>query len=311
MGTPEFALPSLKALREAGHAIAAVYTQPPRPAHRGQKETPSPVHRYALEQGFPVYTPVSLKSQDVQAEFAAHRADAAIVAAYGLLLPKPILDAYPLGCINIHPSLLPRWRGAAPIQRTLMAGDAETGVCIMQMDEGLDTGDILLCEKLDVLENIRSSTVNAQILHDLLAYAAPPLLLMALEGLQRREVTPTPQPAVGVTYAQKITKEECRIDWTQDAQAILNRIRGLSPKPGAYCMLNGEPLKILMADIMLADLVRHGGTRTPGQVQDGYLTVACGSGYLRLEELQRPGKKAVMAMDFLNGSPVPTGTLLE
>lgn len=311
MGTPAFALPALKALHQAGHYIVAVYTQPPRPAHRGQKETKSPVHLYAEAHGLPVYTPASLKSSEVQAEFAAHEADAAIVAAYGLLLPKSILTACPMGCINIHPSLLPRWRGAAPIQRTLMAGDAETGVCIMQMDEGLDTGGIILCEKLDATENIRDSTVNAQVLHDLLAHEAAPLLLKALEGLANGTLTAKPQPTDGVTYAQKITKEECRIDWSQDSETILNRIRGLSPKPGAYCLLNHEPLKILMAEQIPFNLASYGGTASPGVTVDNHLVVACGSGYIKLEQIQRPGKKPMMAEEFLNGSPVPAGTRLE
>jgi methionyl-tRNA formyltransferase len=233
MGTPAFALPTLAALHESGHEIVAVYSQPPRPAGRGQKETPSPVHQYAAQHGLAVFTPASLKLPEVQQQFAAHHADAAIVAAYGLLLPKPILEAYKLGCINIHPSLLPRWRGAAPIQRTIMAGDKETGITVMQMNEGLDTGDMLMVERYPIAPG-----TSAGALHDVLAEKAGPLLLKTLA--QINTITPVKQPDAGVTYANKITKEEARINWNQPAETIYQHILGLSPSPGASLTYNND-----------------------------------------------------------------------
>ncbi len=218
MGTPAFALPALKALHAAGHEIVAVYTQPPRPAGRGQKDTPSPVHEYAREHQLPVSTPATLKTPEAQAEFAAHKADATIVAAYGLLLPKAILEAYPRGCINVHPSLLPRWRGAAPIQRCVMAGDNETGIVIMQMNEGLDTGDMLLVERYPIAKG-----TNAGALHDFLAEKAGPLVLKTMQGLHNKTITPVKQPDTGVEYAKKITKEDCRIDWNQPPRKFISR----------------------------------------------------------------------------------------
>lgn len=232
MGTPEFAVPTLRTLHEAGHNIVAVYTQPPRPAGRGQKELPSPVQEYAVSHDLPVFTPVSLKAPEAQGEFAAHKADVAVVAAYGLLLPKPILEAFPLGCINVHPSLLPRWRGAAPIQRAVMAGDRETGITIMQMNEGLDTGDMLLVERYPM-----GVSMNAGALHDFLADKAGPLVLKTLEGLADKTIVPMKQPEIGAAYAKKITKEDCRIDWNRPAEAIYHQILGLSPTPGGvFCL---------------------------------------------------------------------------
>ncbi|MEQ1790108.1 MAG: methionyl-tRNA formyltransferase, partial [Rickettsiales bacterium] len=204
MGTPDFAVPALSALQASEHEIVAIYTQPPRPSGRGQKETPSPVHRFALAHNIPVFYPTSLKTHEAQAEFAAHKADVTVVVAYGLLLPKAILEAYPLGCLNVHPSLLPRWRGAAPIQRTIMAGDEVTGICIMQMDEGLDTGDILLME-----DGIFTEGFDAGDLHDILAQKSTPLLLKVLDELH--DITPQKQSETGVTYAKKIIKDECKI----------------------------------------------------------------------------------------------------
>ncbi|MDE3060719.1 MAG: methionyl-tRNA formyltransferase [Pseudomonadota bacterium] len=300
MGTPEFAVPTLKALHEAGHSIAAVYTQPPRPAGRGQKESPSPVHEYALAHGLPVFTPASLKSPETQAEFAAHRADAAIVAAYGLLLPKPILEAYPLGCINVHPSLLPRWRGAAPIQRTVMAGDKETGIVIMQMDEGLDTGDMLLIERYAIPEG-----TTAGELHDTLAEKAGPLVLRTLQGLQDGSIVPLPQGESGVTYAKKISKQEAAIDWNQDAERIYHHILGLSPHPGAYFMFGGEHIKILKAGWH----PRH-HSHAPGTILDDQLHITCKTGVLHPATLQRPGKKPLAVGEFLRGFPLPAGTRL-
>lgn len=300
MGTPFFALPTLKALHEAGHTVAAVYTQPPRPAGRGHKETPSPVHNYALEHGLPVFTPVSLKSPEEQAAFAAHKADIAVVVAYGLLLPQVILDACPLGCINVHPSLLPRWRGAAPIQRTIMAGDQETGICIMQMDAGLDTGDILLKERYPV-----SSGTTAGQLHDDLSQKAGPLVLRTLEGLQNGTITPIKQTDTGVEYARKITREESHIDWNRPAEEIYHQILGLNPAPGAYFIHNGENIKIFEAKIA------YGNGRMPGTVLDDRLGIACKPGILYPTVLQRPGKRRMMTEELLNGFAIPPGTRLS
>ncbi len=297
MGTPSFAVPALAGLREAGHDVVAVYTQPPRPAGRGQKDRPSAVHDYAQAHNIPVFTPTSLKSPEVQAEFAAHKADAAIVAAYGLLLPQAILDACPRGCINIHPSLLPRWRGAAPIQRTIMAGDTKTAIVIMQMDAGLDTGDMLSVEHVLVPDSM-----NAGELHDLLAQHSAALLLRTLDKLDR--ITQVKQPTEGITYAAKITKEESRIDWTLPARDIQCLIRGLSPSPGATFHYDNETIKIYAADI-------EPGNHPPGPVIDDKLAIACGAGILRPTILQRPGKKRMSADELLNSFSIPIGTVLD
>ena len=299
MGTPAFALPSLRALHEAGHEIVAVYSQPPRPAGRGQKETPSPVHAFALENNIPVFTPTSLKTPEAQAQFAAHKADVAVVAAYGLLLPKPILEAYPHGCINVHPSLLPRWRGAAPIQRTVMAGDDTTGVCIMQMDEGLDTGDVILMQ-----DGLAVGPMDAGALHDMLSQLAGPLLLLALEAIAKGTAKRTPQAAEGVTYAKKISKEEARIDWSRSASELYNHIRGLCPTPGAYCMINGENVKIFKAELAHA-------SGKPGTVLDDAFTIACGSASLRPLEVQRPNKKRMDTAEMLKGFAIAAGTVVQ
>ena len=301
MGTPSFALPALKSLHEAGHEIVAVYTQPPRPAGRGQREALSVVHEYALEHQIPVHTPVSLKSPEAQAEFAGHKADAAIVAAYGLLLPQPILDAYPLGCINIHPSLLPRWRGAAPIQRTVMAGDRETGICIMQMDAGLDTGDVLALEHFTIPDGM-----NAGDLHHTLSEKSAPLMLATLEKLQAGKITRTKQSDTGVEYAKKITKEDGAINWNQPAERIYHQILGLSPSPGAYFVHNGEAIKVFQATFDNAIATVPAGTTT-----DNHLSIACNSGTLFPTIVQRPGKKRVYVEEFLNGFPIPAGTVLS
>jgi len=307
MGTPAFAVPTLRALHEAGHEIAAVYTQPPRPAGRGQKETPSPVHQFALEHGLPVHTPVSLKSPETQAAFAAHKADVAVVVAYGLLLPKAILEAYPLGCINVHPSLLPRWRGAAPIQRTIMAGDRETGIVIMQMDVGLDTGDMLMVERYPIAEGM-----NAGALHDELAQKAAPLVLITLDGLQKNTITPVAQPHTGVEYAKKITKEEARIDWNQPAEAIYHKILGLAPSPGAYFLYGGEAIKIFDAHPLPNPPPQAGeGTYAPGTIMDEHLTIACNPGVLKPTVLQRPGKKRLPLKEFLHGLVIPHRSILS
>jgi methionyl-tRNA formyltransferase len=305
MGTPEFALPTLKALVEGGHDIIAVYTQPPRPAGRGQKEKPSPVHEYALSRQLPVFIPATLKAEETQQRFRGHNADAAIVAAYGLLLPKAILESTRMGCINVHPSLLPRWRGAAPIQRAVMAGDKETGVVIMKMDAGLDTGDMLMVEREDILPG-----TTAGILHNILAQRAGPMVLLTLEGLQNGTITPVKQPEAGVTYAKKITKEECRIDWKEPAEAVRNKILGLSPHPGAYFIYRNEAIKILDAETY--SLKKMFGNVPPGGVIDDLLTVACGEdGAVGVFTVQRPGKKPMPALEMLKGYAIPQGTLLE
>jgi methionyl-tRNA formyltransferase len=299
MGTPAFAVPTLAALHNAGHEIVAVYTQPPRPAGRGQKDTPSPVHTYALEHNLRVYTPVNLKTPEIQHAFSAHNAEIAVVVAYGLLLPKPILDAYPRGCINVHPSLLPRWRGAAPLQRTIMAGDKETAIVIMQMDEGLDTGDMLLTQHYPIAEGTTSG-----MLHDQLAADAGPLVVKAIEGLETGNITPHKQPEKAVTYAKKITKDECRIDWSKPATDIYHHVLGLSPFPGANFVYNNEVIKLF--NVSLEDASGPAGT-----VLDDKLTIACGSGSLRLETLQRPGKKRMRADELLRGFSIPQGTVLN
>ncbi len=300
MGTPEFALPTLKALAESEHMVVAVYTQPPRPAGRGQKERLSPVHEYALSRNLPVHTPSTLKPEDIQQRFREHDADAAIVAAYGLLLPQAILEGTRMGCINVHPSLLPRWRGAAPIQRTVMAGDSETGVVIMQMNAGLDTGDMLLVRRFTV-----DADMNAGKLHDTLAAHAGPMVLETLDGLIHGTISPVKQPETGVTYAKKITKEECRIDWKEPAPAIRNKIRGLSPHPGAFFVFKGEAVKILDAAIAPSF------DSTPGTVTDAMLTIACGEDALRPLILQRPGKKPMATDEVLRGYVIPSGSELE
>ncbi len=304
MGTPAFALPTLKALHASDHEIVAIYTQPPRPAGRGQKDTPSPVHQFALENNLPIFTPVSLKTPEAQAEFAAHQADIAVVVAYGLLLSKPILEAYPYGCINVHPSALPRWRGAAPIQRTIMAGDKNTAICIMQMDEGLDTGDVLLQKNYDVPEFF-----NAGSLHDLLSAEAGALILETLNQIQKGTTARKPQSPHGITYAKKITKEECFIDWNKPASEIANIIRGLSPSPAASFLFNNEKIKVFTAHASNAQAAEH----RSGEVVSGFLEIACdgGKSTLVLEELQRPGKTRMASTDFLKGFPIPTGSILE
>lgn len=299
MGTPDFAVPTLAALQQSSYKIVAVYTQPPRPSGRGQKETPSPVHQFALEHNLPVYTPVSLKSAEEQSTFAGHKADIAVVVAYGLLLPKAILEAYPHGCINVHPSLLPRWRGAAPIQRTIMAGDKKTAIMIMKMDEGLDTGDILLSKNIDIPEG-----TTAGKLHDELARDAAPLILKVLSEINT--VKPQKQSETSVTYAKKITKEDCLIDWKKPAKEIYQQILGLSPSPGAYFSYNNEIIKIFDAK-----LERDKSTETPGTIIDDRLGINCGKDILRPTILQRPNKKRMTTDELLRGFTIPVGTILE
>ena len=286
MGTPDFSVPVLQALVDAGHEIAAVYCQPPRPAGRGKKDRPSPVQLRAEALGLDVRYPVTLKSVDAQAEFAAFNADVAVVVAYGLILPQAILDAPRLGCLNIHASLLPRWRGAAPIHRAIMAGDAQTGVCIMQMDAGLDTGPVLLREVTDIA---RDETTGG--LHDRLSAMGASLVVTALDQLQN--LTATAQPQGGVTYAAKIDKAEARVDWTQSAAVVDQLIRGLSPFPGAWCEVSGERLKLLGSRVV-------DGVGQPGEVLDGFV-IACGQGAVEVTQAQRSGKKAMAAADVLKG----------
>ncbi|WP_170361518.1 methionyl-tRNA formyltransferase [Ruegeria arenilitoris] len=296
MGTPEFSVPVLDALVQAGHEIAAVYCQPPRPAGRGKKDRPTPVHARAEALGLPVRHPTSLKSPEEQAAFAALKADVAVVVAYGLILPQPILDAPRHGCLNIHASLLPRWRGAAPIHRAIMAGDAETGVCIMQMEAGLDTGPVLLRQATP----IGPEETTAQ-LHDRLSAMGADLIVQALDRLP--ELTPEPQPEVGVTYAAKIDKAEARVDWSRPAVEVDRQIRGLSPFPGAWTQIEGERVKLLAS--RLSD-----GQGMPGEVLDDALRVACGTGAVELLRLQRAGKAAQDRETFLRGWPIPAGTRL-
>ena len=293
MGTPDFAVETLKALGEAGHEIACVYSQPPRPAGRGMAERPSPVHAFAASQGIEVRTPVSLKSPEEQERFSALNADAAVVVAYGLLLPKAILDAPKLGCFNVHASLLPRWRGAAPIQRAIMAGDPETGVTIMRMEEGLDTGPMCKVGRIAI-----TPETTAQSLHDALAVLGARLMV---EVLAQETIACSPQPADGVTYAKKIDKAEARIDFAKSAQEVRNHIHGLSPFPGAWFQVKGARIKVL-----LCEAVKTQGK--PGTFIDDRLTIACGSGAIRLLKLQREGKGAMEADDFLRGFPIPKGT---
>lgn len=299
MGTPDFSVPVLDALVEAGHDVVAVYCQPPRPAGRGQKERPSPVQARAEALGLEVRYPVSLKTDDVQAAFAALQADVAVVVAYGLILPQVILDAPHHGCLNIHASLLPRWRGAAPIHRAIMAGDAQTGVCIMQMEAGLDTGPVLLREETP----IGPEETTAQ-LHDRLSVMGAGAVVRALAGLDVDGLVALPQSAEGVTYAAKIDKAEARIDWAQDAALVDRLIRGLSPFPGAWFEHDGARVKALGS-------VLSAGAGTPGQVLEGGLCVACGTGAVRLTRLQRAGKAAQDADVFQRGAQIAQGTQLD
>ncbi len=290
MGTPDFSVPVLDALVAAGHEIACVYCQPPRPAGRGKQPRPTPVQARAEALGLPVRTPVSLRGETEQARFAALRAEVAVVVAYGLILPQAILGAPAHGCLNIHASLLPRWRGAAPIHRAVMAGDAETGVCIMAMEAGLDTGPVLLREATEI--GPEDTTGD---LHDRLSAMGAQLIVEALARLN--DLTPRPQPAQGVTYAEKIDKAEARIDWTRPAVEVDRAIRGLSPFPGAWCEIGGDRARLLRS--RLAE-----GSGAPGEVLSG-LTVACGDGAVKILQAQRPGKRVMAADEFLRGIDLP------
>lgn len=299
MGTPDFAVPALHALHAAGHEIAAVYTQPPRPAGRGKALRASPVHQAAETLGLPVRHPVSLrKNTDEWAAFAAFQADVAVVAAYGLILPQSMLDIPRLGCLNIHASLLPRWRGASPIQSAILAGDTESGVTIMQMEAGLDTGPMLLRGSVPI-----NGQTTASSLHDALSALGGTLIVQALAD----QPPATPQPEDGITYAQKLTREDGRINWQESAIAIDRRIRALTPWPGTFTLLaDGMVLKIGAA----VPLPQHKPSAKAGTVLDDKLTVACGEGAVQLTRLQKPGRGMMEAEAFLRGHPLPPGTIL-
>jgi len=305
LGTSEFAVPALEALVEAGHDVAMVYTRAPRPAGRGQQQRKTPVHELADRLKLAVRTPSGLRSEAEAQAFKALDLDAAVVVSYGHILPKGFLDAPVLGCINIHGSLLPRWRGAAPIHRAILAGDAETGVTIMRMDEGLDTGPMLLAERTPI-----SAGDTAETVHDRLAKLGGQLIVSTLDGLMRRTIEAVPQPDEGVTYAHKLGKEEGALDWRRPAAELERKVRAFHPWPGTWFDLpvegRSERIKVLASTLILA-----GGT--PGTVtvaRDGYPTVTCGVGGLRLVRLQRAGKSALAANEFLRGFPLAAGTVL-
>jgi methionyl-tRNA formyltransferase len=307
MGTPDFAVPSLEALIAAGHDVVCVYTQPPRPAGRGQQVQPSPVQRAAEAHGIAVRVPRSLRNAEAQAEFAALAPDAAVVAAYGLILPQPVLDAPRLGCFNVHGSLLPRWRGAAPLQRAILAGDTETGITIMRMDAGLDTGGMLLMEAVPI-----AATTTASDLHDGMAALGARLVVAALDAVAAGRLTATPQPAEGVTYAAKLSRDDGRLDWAGDAATIERQVRALTPWPGCWFDIRGERIKVLAAEPApepAPEPVAAGqAPAAPGTVLDDRFTVACGQGAIRIARVQRPGKAPVDGAAFLRGFQLPPGT---
>jgi methionyl-tRNA formyltransferase len=302
MGTPDFAVPALRAILAAGHQVVAVYSQPPRAAGRGLNERKSPVQQAAEQAGLLVLTPERLKNAEEQKRFIALGADTAMVVAYGLILPKPILEGTRHGAFNLHASLLPRWRGAAPIQRAIMAGDTETGVSIMRLDEGLDTGPVCLQERVAI-----GPDITAGELHDVLATSGAKLMVNALATLESGRLDCRPQPSDGITYAEKIDTSEARIAWSRPAQEVHNRIRGLSPHPGAWfeTELNGKRERV---KALRSTLASNAGA--PGTLIDDSLTVACGEGGLRLIEVQRAGKKPMAAGEFLRGVPLRAGTII-
>ena len=302
MGTPDFAVPTLAAIIGSGHDVAAVYTRAPQPSGRGMELRPSPVEREARRFGIKVLTPKTLRLPEAQDAFRAHGADAAVVVAYGLILPKPILDAPPLGCFNLHASALPRWRGAAPINRAVMAGDTETSVVVMKMAEGLDTGPMAMAERIAI-----GPDMTAGELHDQLGRLGADLVVRALGALERGSLQLTPQPETGVTYAAKIDKNETRIDWTRPWNAVHNHCRGLSPVPGAWFELPGDGAA---ARIKVLHTTKGEGSDAPGTVTDDKLTVACGDGAVRILALQRAGRQPMKAEEFLRGTPLAAGTRL-
>jgi methionyl-tRNA formyltransferase len=300
MGTPDFAVPTLLEIIGRDHEVAAVYTRAPKPAGRGMELQLTPVEREARRFNIPVLTPKTLRTDEALETFRAHKADAAVVVAYGLILPAAILEAVPLGCFNLHASLLPRWRGAAPINRAVMAGDAESGVMVMRMAEGLDTGPVAMAERLPI-----GATMTAGELHDALAPLGADLMVRALGALERGTLRLTPQADAGVTYAAKIDKSETRVDWTKSWKAVHDHCRGLSPFPGAWFELPGAGrIKVLRT-------TRGEGDGAPGTVLAGRLTIACGEGAVRLLEVQRAGKQPTKAEEFLRGNKVATGTVLR
>ena len=296
MGSPDFAVPTLEALVEAGHDVVAAYTQPPRPAGRGKGERPTPIEERAGELGIEVRSPKSLRGEAEQQAFAELEADVAVVAAYGLILPQPILDAPMMGCLNVHASLLPRWRGAAPVQRAIMAGDEATGVTIMQMEAGLDTGPMLLKRAVEIEDR------NAAQLTDILAKLGASMMVEVLADLPRFE--PLPQPEEGVTYAAKIRKDEARIDWSRPAVELVRHVQGLAPFPGAWFEFEGERIKLLAAEAVE-------GHSEPGELLDEHMTVACGNGALRPLLVQRAGKGVMSATELLRGFAIPKGAILQ
>ena len=302
MGTPDFAVPVMTEILGQGHEIVAAYTRAPKPAGRGMDLKPSPVHALAEKFGIPVFTPKSLRSEEEIARFAAHEADVAVVVAYGLILPKAVLDAPALGCLNLHASLLPRWRGAAPIQRAIMAGDAQSGVMVMRMEEGLDTGPVGMAERVTI-----SPEMNAGELHDRLCSIGADLMVRALAALSRDSLQFRPQSEEGVTYAHKIEKAEARIDWTRDAKSLHDHVRGLSPFPGAFFEVDlgkgRERIKVLRSRIV-------DGKGAPGTMIDDALTIACGEGALQVLDIQRAGKAPMKADEFLRGVRLAKGFVL-
>ena len=296
MGTPDFAVPTLLDLAARGHDIVAVYARAPRPAGRGLEMQPTPVEREARRLSFPIHTPKTLKDAAAQHAFSAHGADVAVVVAYGLLLPQPILDAPRLGCFNVHASLLPRWRGAAPINRAILAGDPGTGVTIMKMDEGLDTGPIAMQEPIAIAPDLTAGE-----LHDALARLGADLMLRALAAAERGSLQLTPQPQTGVTYAEKISNPETRLDWTKPWKEVHDRIRGLSPFPGAWFEIGDLRVKALRS-------TKGEGWGSPGTVLDSNLTIACGDGAVRLSHVQRAGKQPMTSEEFLRGMQIKPGT---
>jgi methionyl-tRNA formyltransferase len=303
MGTPDFAVPTLVEIVSRGHGVAAVYTRAPQPAGRGLELRPSAVEREARRFGVAVLTPKTLRTEEAQETFRALRADVAVVVAYGMILPKPILDAPPLGCFNLHASALPRWRGAAPISRAIMAGDAETAAVVMKMDEGLDTGAMAMAEPVAI-----GPDVTAGELHDLLARRGADLMVRALAAAERGTLQLTPQPEPGATYAAKIDKRETRIDWTRPWQAVHNHCRGLSPYPGAWFDL---PDAGRATRVKVLHTTKGEGSGAPGTVIDQEFTVACGEGAVRILELQRAARQPMQSAEFLRGTSVPAGTRLE
>ena len=303
MGTPDFAVPTLAAIVESGHDVAAVYTRAPRPAGRGMELRPSPVEREARRFGIAVLTPQTLRSPEAQDAFRAHGADVAVVVAYGLILPNPILDAPRLGCFNLHASALPRWRGAAPINRAVMAGDTETAVVVMKMAEGLDTGAVAVAKRVAI-----GADMTAGELHDELAQLGADPMVRALQALERGSLRLTPQPEAGATYAAKIDKNETRIDWTKPWKAVHDHCRGLSPFPGAWFEL---PCAGAPARIKVLHTAKGEGSGAPGTVTDDQLTIACGDGAVRILELQRAGRQPMKAEEFLRGTKLVAGMRLK